>query len=180
MCEDQLGPSHLVIVFHSATSLCFAGPCGTSAARNPLFERALAIHEQLQMRCHPAGPNVLNSLAVLHNEMGEPAAGLPLQRRALGIYQEHLGHPSIVDALDNLGCTMPWETALPRCRCMRAHWPSGRSRWVPPIPRRPSLSPTLLTCSPPGGSLRLRRVCLRGRWAFGGRSSWVPATPCTA
>eukprot|EP00873_Tetraselmis_striata_P005027 jgi/Tetstr1/425291/TSEL_015742.t1 len=75
MCEDQLGPSHLVIVFHSATSLCFAGPCETSAARNPLFERALAIHEQLQMRCHPAGPNVLNSLAVLHNEMRSPPLG---------------------------------------------------------------------------------------------------------
>jgi tetratricopeptide (TPR) repeat protein len=74
------------------------------AAARPLYERALAIHEQTLGPQHPATATSLNNLALLLQHQGDYAAARPLYERALAICEQALGpqHPTTATSLNNL------------------------------------------------------------------------------
>jgi hypothetical protein len=65
------------------------------AQAGPLFERALAIREEVLGPAHPATAQSLNNLALLRQAQGDLAAARPLFVRALAIREKVLGpgHP---------------------------------------------------------------------------------------
>lgn len=73
------------------------------AARS-LYERALAIYEQVQGEEHPDTITSLNNLALLLRFQGEYATAKPLLERALAIREQVLGlqHPDTAISLNNL------------------------------------------------------------------------------
>jgi tetratricopeptide (TPR) repeat protein len=77
---------------------------GDYAAVQPLFERALAICEQVLGPDHPQTATSLNNLAVLLDSTGNYAGARPLYERALAIKEQMLGpdDPSIALSLNNL------------------------------------------------------------------------------
>jgi tetratricopeptide (TPR) repeat protein len=70
----------------------------------PLYERALAIREQVLGPNHPDTAHSLSNLAILLRRQGEYAAAKPLYERALAIREQVLGpnHPDTATSLDNL------------------------------------------------------------------------------
>jgi tetratricopeptide (TPR) repeat protein len=74
------------------------------AAARPLYERALAIREQVLGPEHPDTAQSLNNLALLHKTQGDDAAARPLYERALAISEQVLGptHPDTAQSLNNL------------------------------------------------------------------------------
>ena len=70
----------------------------------PLYERALAIHEKALGPEHPDTAQSLNNLAVLYRSQGRYEEAEPLYERALAIYEQALGpeHPSPAASLNNL------------------------------------------------------------------------------
>ncbi len=77
---------------------------GDYAAARPLYERALAIREQVLGRDHPHTASSLNNLAALLEATGDYAAARPLLERALAITEQVLGrtHPATAGSLNNL------------------------------------------------------------------------------
>jgi tetratricopeptide (TPR) repeat protein len=71
----------------------------------PLYERALAIHEEVQGEKHPDTAMSLNNLGMLYYTQGKYAEAEPLHERALAIREEVLGerHPATALSLNNLG-----------------------------------------------------------------------------
>jgi tetratricopeptide (TPR) repeat protein len=69
-----------------------------------LYERALAIREQVLGPEHPDTARSLNNLALLHDTLGNYAAAQPLYERALAIFEQMLGltHPDIARILNNV------------------------------------------------------------------------------
>lgn len=76
---------------------------GDNAKALPLYERALAIREDLDPQ-HPDTAAVLNNLAELYRAMGDKAKALQFHERALAIREKVLGpqHPDIAETLNNL------------------------------------------------------------------------------
>jgi tetratricopeptide (TPR) repeat protein len=74
---------------------------GEYATARPLYERALAIYEQVLGPQHPNVATLLNNLAGLLHNQGEYAAARPLYERALAIYEQVLGSEH----------TGPWTTS---------------------------------------------------------------------
>lgn len=74
------------------------------ARAEPLFRRALAIHEKTLGPDHPDVADDLINLADLLQRKGDSAAAEPLSRRALAIDEKALGpnHPNVSRALNNL------------------------------------------------------------------------------
>jgi tetratricopeptide (TPR) repeat protein len=74
------------------------------AAVEPLYRRALSIHEQVLGAKHPFTAASLNNLALLLDSKGDYATAEPLFRRALSIHEEVLGteHPFTATSLTNL------------------------------------------------------------------------------
>jgi tetratricopeptide (TPR) repeat protein len=70
----------------------------------PLYQRALAIWEQVRGPQHPTTANSLNNLAELYREQGKYAEAEPLYQRALAIYEQVLSpqHPDTAFSLNNL------------------------------------------------------------------------------
>jgi tetratricopeptide (TPR) repeat protein len=77
---------------------------GDYKAARSLFERALAIHEQVLGPRHPLTATSLNNLAGLLRTQGDYAAARPLLEHALAIREQALGpqHPSTQRVCDNL------------------------------------------------------------------------------
>ena len=77
---------------------------GDYATAWPLYERALAIREQVLGLQHPDTARSLNNLALLLNDQGDAAAARPLYERALAIREQVLGpqHPDTAQSLSNL------------------------------------------------------------------------------
>jgi tetratricopeptide (TPR) repeat protein len=74
------------------------------AEAEPLFRRALAIHEAARGPDHPDTAQSLNNLAVLYDSQGRSGEAEPLFRRALAILETKLGpeHPYTVRCRANL------------------------------------------------------------------------------
>src|SRR5579883_2259397 len=70
----------------------------------PLFQRALAIHEQVLGPQHPHTAQSLNNLAALYDDQGDYAQAEPLFQRALAIREQVLGpqHSDTAQSLNNL------------------------------------------------------------------------------
>jgi tetratricopeptide (TPR) repeat protein/nucleoside phosphorylase len=70
----------------------------------PLFERALAIHEQVLGPVHPSYATILNNLAELYWAKSEYGQALPLFEQVLAITEQALGsaHPNYAISLNNL------------------------------------------------------------------------------
>ena len=70
----------------------------------PLYVRALAIHEQELGAMHPSTAQSLNNLAMLYYTQGKYAEAEPLYQRALAIHEQQLGamHPDTAQSLSNL------------------------------------------------------------------------------
>ena len=70
----------------------------------PLYERALAISEQVLGPNHPNTAQSLNSLAALYYSQGDYEQAKPLYERALAIREQVLGpyHPDTATSLNNL------------------------------------------------------------------------------
>ena len=70
----------------------------------PLFERALAIREQVLGPNHPDTASSLNNLAGLYYSQGDYERARPLYERALAITEQVLGpnHPDTASSLNNL------------------------------------------------------------------------------
>jgi tetratricopeptide (TPR) repeat protein len=81
---------------------------GDDAAARPLYERALAIAEQVLGPQHPATAASLNNLAALLDAQGDDAAARPLYERALAIHEQVLGplHPDTALSLNNLAALL--------------------------------------------------------------------------
>jgi len=77
---------------------------GAYARAEPLYQRALAIHEQALGPEHPDTATSLNNLAGLYYAMGAYARAEPLYQRALAIAEKALGpeHPQTAISLNNL------------------------------------------------------------------------------
>jgi CHAT domain-containing protein/Tfp pilus assembly protein PilF len=77
---------------------------GRYAEAEPLYKRALAIHEKALGPDHPDVANSLGNLALLYQEEDRYADAEPLFKRALAIQEEALGpdHPGVAGALNNL------------------------------------------------------------------------------
>jgi tetratricopeptide (TPR) repeat protein len=69
-----------------------------------LFERAVAIREEVLGPHHPHTAHSLNNLAVLFKDQGDPARARPLFERALAIWETVRGpnHPDTAASLNNL------------------------------------------------------------------------------
>ena len=80
----------------------FHGRAAYAAAR-PLFERALAIREEVLGPEHPDTAESLDNLAFLVQAQGDLGGALPLCERALAIREEVLGpeHPDTAKGLNN-------------------------------------------------------------------------------
>ena len=70
----------------------------------PLYERALAIREQVLGPNHPDTATSLNNLALLYHSQGDYEQAKPLYERALAIREQVLGpnHPDTATSLNNL------------------------------------------------------------------------------
>ncbi len=70
----------------------------------PLYVRALAIHEQQLGVTHPDTAQSLNNLAVLYYTQGKYTEAEPLLKRALAIKEQQLGatHPDTAQSFNNL------------------------------------------------------------------------------
>jgi tetratricopeptide (TPR) repeat protein len=81
----------------------FRGRAAYSAAE-PLFRRALAIHEKALGPEHPRTGGSLNQLASVLRDEGDLAAARPLFERALAIHEKALGpeHPDAAESLKDL------------------------------------------------------------------------------
>ena len=77
---------------------------GAYAKAEPLYQRALAIHEKALGPDHPDTATALNNLAELYRATGAYAQAEPLYQRALAIREKALGpeHPDTATALNNL------------------------------------------------------------------------------
>jgi tetratricopeptide (TPR) repeat protein len=77
---------------------------GNLAEAQPLFERALAIYENVRGPEHGATAAVLNNLALLLQDQGKLAEARPLFERALAISEKALGpeHPNTATDMSNL------------------------------------------------------------------------------
>ena len=84
---------------------------GDYAAARPLFERALAIREQVLGPDHPDTALSLNNLALLLRDQGDYAAARPLYERALAIREQARGpdHPDTALSLNNLALLCAYE-----------------------------------------------------------------------
>ena len=69
-----------------------------------LLERALAIDEAAYGPDHPDVATGLNNLALILQDLGDPAGARPLQERALAIAEAAYGpdHPDVGTGLNNL------------------------------------------------------------------------------
>ena len=69
---------------------------GRYGEAEPLYERALAIHEQELGASHPGTANSLNNLAELYSAQGRYEDAKSLYQRALVIFEQQLGfqHPA--------------------------------------------------------------------------------------
>ncbi len=74
------------------------------AEAEPLYQRALSIHENVVGPEHPDTATSLNNLALLYSDQGRFAEAEPLYRRALEIREKVLGaeHPDTAQSLNNL------------------------------------------------------------------------------
>jgi tetratricopeptide (TPR) repeat protein len=83
---------------------CFLNGQGRYPEAEPLYVRALSIHEQQLGADHPSTANSLNNLTVLYYSMGRYPEAEPLFVRALSIHEQQLGadHPSTATSLNNL------------------------------------------------------------------------------
>ena len=77
---------------------------GRYAEAEPLYKRALAIHEKALGPDHPDVATALNNLAELYRYQGRYAEAEPLYKRSLAIVEKALGpdHPDVAKALNNL------------------------------------------------------------------------------
>ena len=77
---------------------------GRYSDAQPLYERALAIREQMLGEQHPSTATSLNNLAELYGAQGKYVEAEPLYERALAIYEQVLGEedPSTLMSLNNL------------------------------------------------------------------------------
>jgi len=73
-------------------------------AAEPLYRRALKIHEKVLGEKHPDTAATLNNLALLLHDKGDYDGAEPLYRRAMGIHEKVLGpeHPDTATSLNNL------------------------------------------------------------------------------
>ena len=77
---------------------------GRYAKAEPLYKRALAIHEKALGPDHPDVGKYLNNLALLYKTQGRYAKAEPLYRRALAIHEKALGpdHSDVGKDLNNI------------------------------------------------------------------------------
>jgi len=77
---------------------------GYSSAAEPLFQRALEIHEKVLGTEHPDTASSVNNLAYLLQDKGDYSAAEPLYQRALKIREKVLGpeHPDTALSVNNL------------------------------------------------------------------------------
>jgi tetratricopeptide (TPR) repeat protein len=77
---------------------------GRYSDAEPLYKRALAIHEKALGPDHPDVATSLNNLAALYNSQGRYADAEPLLKRSLAIREKVLGpaHPDVATSLNNL------------------------------------------------------------------------------
>ena len=77
---------------------------GRDAEAEPLFRRALAIHEKVLGPDHPTVAANLNNLGAVYFSEGRYGEAEPLFRRALDIQERALGHdhPDVAKTLNNL------------------------------------------------------------------------------
>ena len=132
-----MGPDHS----DTASSLDNLGQIlllqGDLAGARPIFERALAIHEQTLGLDHLETANSLNSLAVLLEYQGDLHAARPMLERALAIYEKASKSDSdkALQCLNNLAVLWYSQGDLDRARPLyervlavreRAPWPDHR------------------------------------------------------
>jgi CHAT domain-containing protein len=74
------------------------------AQAEPLYQRALAIHEAALGKDHPSVATLLNNLATLYMDQGLYGRAEPLYQRALALWEAALGqkHPELARPLNNL------------------------------------------------------------------------------
>jgi tetratricopeptide (TPR) repeat protein len=77
---------------------------GKYDSAEPLYQRALDIHERQLGADHPHTARSLNNLANLYYSQGKYESAEPLYQRALDIYERQLGadHPDTASSLNNL------------------------------------------------------------------------------
>ena len=81
--------TRLAIVLNNLANLYHTQ--GTYAQAEPLYQRALAIREEILGPHHPIVAQSLNNLAALYRDQGHYAAAEPLFLRSLGIKEKTLG-----------------------------------------------------------------------------------------
>ncbi|MBA2393743.1 MAG: tetratricopeptide repeat protein [Ktedonobacteraceae bacterium] len=106
VCADFIEKRELV--FKEAARLLneagyYLGDRAQYAEAEPLYERALAICEEVLGEKHPDTARSLNNLGMLYYMQGKYAEAEPLLKRALTIYEQILGltHPSTITVCDN-------------------------------------------------------------------------------
>ena len=74
----------------------------------PLMQRALAIDERVHGPDHPEVATSLNNLALVLQELGDPAGARPLAERALAIDEQAYGsdHPYVAILLNNVAAVL--------------------------------------------------------------------------
>lgn len=98
--ESSLDAAHLL-----NQAGCYLKEQGVYAQAVPLFERALAIREQILEPTHLDVARCLSNLAVVRYLLGQYEQALTLHQRALAIDEQALGpvHPNVATDLSNLG-----------------------------------------------------------------------------
>ena len=109
---------------------------GRDAEAEPLFRRALAIHEKVLGPDHPTVAANLNNLGAVYFSEGRYGEAEPLFRRALDIQERALGHdhPDVAKTLNNLaGSISSHSTTTRPAHSWNKLSPSWRNRLVPTI-----------------------------------------------
>ncbi|KXZ41368.1 hypothetical protein GPECTOR_518g498 [Gonium pectorale] len=102
--EAELGPDHPDVAESCSNLAILYNQRGDCDRALPLYERALAIYENLYGKDHPEVAHTLTDIAVLHLEQGREDIGRPLLERALTIQEKALGpdHPDVLAIKDVL------------------------------------------------------------------------------
>jgi tetratricopeptide (TPR) repeat protein len=100
----MLGPSHPSTALSLNNLAGLLQAIGEYSQAQSLYERALAIHEQVLGPDHPDTARSVNNLAGLLYATGDYAGARPLFERALVLWEQVLGpdHPNTILVRDNL------------------------------------------------------------------------------
>ena len=139
---------------------------GDYRAAEPLFRKALAIHEKAVGANHPDIASILNNLGELQRVKGDLTGAEPLYRQALAIDEKTLGPNHLAVARDStisLSCCRPRAILWARSHSSVGRWRPGRKRWGQTMPSSRRVSTISLSCCRPRAILWARSRSSAGR-----------------